>query len=124
MNNFVFLARQGYYNNTIFHRILQSFMIQGGDLTGTGCGTPGYTFADELPTKHSYGPGIVAMANSGPNTNGSQFFICTGSDSAIPERDAQLHAVWSGLVRDGRGTEDSCDAGWATRPAWGRPAAR
>ena len=78
VNNFVFLARQGYYDGTVFHRIMREFMIQGGDPTGTGSGSPGYRFADELPPKHSYEPGIVAMANSGANTNGSQFFICTG----------------------------------------------
>jgi len=81
VNNFVFLAKSGFYNEVIFHRIIKSFMIQGGDPTGTGCGGPGYQFKDELPPKHSYEPGIVAMANSGPNTNGSQFFICTGSDA-------------------------------------------
>ena len=80
VNNFVFLSQQGYYNGVIFHRIIQSFMIQTGDPTGTGA-DPGYSFADELPPKHSYDPGIVAMANSGPNTNGSQFFICTGADA-------------------------------------------
>jgi cyclophilin family peptidyl-prolyl cis-trans isomerase len=82
VNNFVFLSREGYYNNVIFHRIMKTFMIQTGDQTGTGSGTPGYKFEDELPPKHSYDPGIVAMANSGPNTNGSQFFICTGSEAA------------------------------------------
>ncbi len=81
VNNFVFLANQGYYNGVIFHRIIKTFMIQTGDPTGTGSGGPGYRFADELPPKHSYDPGVVAMANSGPNTNGSQFFICTGADA-------------------------------------------
>jgi cyclophilin family peptidyl-prolyl cis-trans isomerase len=81
VNNFVFLSKDGYYNNVIFHRIMKDFMIQTGDPTGTGGGRPGYEFADELPVKHSYGPGIVAMANRGPNTNGSQFFVCTGPDS-------------------------------------------
>ena len=81
VNNFVFLARQGYYNGIIFHRIIKTFMIQTGDPTGTGSGGPGYKFADELPPKHSYDPGIVAMANAGPNTNGSQFFICTGASA-------------------------------------------
>lgn len=81
VNNFVFLAKQGYYEGIIFHRIIKTFMIQTGDPTGTGRGGPGYKFADELPTKHSYEPGIVAMANAGANTNGSQFFICTGADS-------------------------------------------
>ncbi len=81
VNNFVFLSRQGYYNGVIFHRIIKTFMVQTGDPTGTGAGNPGYKFPDELPPKHSYDPGIVAMANSGPNTNGSQFFICTGADA-------------------------------------------
>ncbi len=81
VNNFVFLSRQGFYNNIIFHRIIKSFMVQTGDPNGNGSGGPGYKFADELPPKHKYDPGIVAMANSGPNTNGSQFFICTGQDA-------------------------------------------
>jgi signal peptidase I len=81
VNNFVFLSKQGFYNDVIFHRIIKSFMIQGGDPTGTGSGGPGYTFEDELKTPYTYEPGIVAMANAGPNTNGSQFFICTGKDS-------------------------------------------
>ena len=78
VNNFVFLSREGFYNGIVFHRIIKDFMIQTGDPKGNGTGGPGYKFADELPPKHKYDPGIVAMANSGPNTNGSQFFICTG----------------------------------------------
>jgi len=82
VNNFVFLANQGFYNNIIFHRIIKTFMIQTGDPKGTGGGGAGYKFNDELPVKHPYEAGIVAMANAGPNTNGSQFFICTGPDSS------------------------------------------
>lgn len=78
VNNFVFLANEKFYDGVVFHRIIKSFMIQGGDPTGTGGGGPGYRFADELRVKRSYDPGIVAMANSGPNTQGSQFFICNG----------------------------------------------
>ena len=81
VNNFVFLSRQGFYDNVRFHRVIKEFMIQTGDPTGTGAGGPGYQFADELPPKYQYEPGIVAMANAGPNTNGSQFFICTGAQS-------------------------------------------
>lgn len=80
VNNFVFLSKEGFYNNVTFHRIIKTFMIQTGDPQGTGRGGPGYKFADELKTSHKYEPGIVAMANSGPNTNGSQFFICSGDD--------------------------------------------
>jgi len=82
VNNFVFLSQQGFYNGVIFHRIIKTFMIQTGDPQGTGMGGPGYKFADELPPKHKYDVGIVAMANAGPNTNGSQFFICTGPDAS------------------------------------------
>jgi cyclophilin family peptidyl-prolyl cis-trans isomerase len=75
VNNFVALARQGYYDNVTFHRVVPEFVIQGGDPEGSGRGGPGYTFADE-PVKGEYTHGAVAMANAGPNTNGSQFFIC------------------------------------------------
>ncbi len=76
VNNFVFLARQGFYNNTFFHRVISNFMVQGGDPTGTGMGGPGYKFSDEFnPGLRHDKPGVLSMANSGPNTNGSQFFI-------------------------------------------------
>ncbi len=74
VNNFIFLARDGYYDGIIFHRIISGFMIQGGDPTGSGSGGPGYKFDDE-PVTRSYTRGTLAMANAGPNTNGSQFFI-------------------------------------------------
>jgi cyclophilin family peptidyl-prolyl cis-trans isomerase len=74
VNNFVFLAQEGFYDNTIFHRAIEGFMIQGGDPEGTGMGGPGYRFADE-PFEGEYVRGVVAMANAGPDTNGSQFFI-------------------------------------------------
>ncbi|MEE8421073.1 MAG: peptidylprolyl isomerase [Dehalococcoidales bacterium] len=74
VNNFVFLAREGFYDNTTFHRIIPGFMAQGGDPTGTGTGGPGYKFADEF-SKHTHVTGALSMANSGPDTNGSQFFI-------------------------------------------------
>ena len=74
VNNFVFLAREGFYNGTTFHRVIPDFMAQGGDPTGTGTGGPGYKFADEF-TKHTHVTGALSMANAGPNTNGSQFFI-------------------------------------------------
>ncbi len=74
VNNFVFLAREGFYDGVIFHRVIEGFMIQGGDPTGTGRGGPGYKFADE-PVTRSYTRGTLAMANAGPNTNGSQFFV-------------------------------------------------
>jgi cyclophilin family peptidyl-prolyl cis-trans isomerase len=78
VNNFVFLALNHFYDGVIFHRIINGFMCQGGDPTGTGRGGPGYQFEDELPKPREYQIGSVAMANAGPNTNGSQFFMVSG----------------------------------------------
>jgi len=82
VNSFVFLARYHYYDGIVFHRIIPGFVLQGGDPTGTGTGGPGYQFADELPKAGSYKLGSLAMANAGPNTNGSQFFVISGPDGA------------------------------------------
>lgn len=83
VNNFVFLAKEHFYDNVIFHRIMKTFMIQTGDPQGNGTGGPGYNIKDELSKKYKYEKGIVAMANQGsPNTGGSQFFICSGPESA------------------------------------------
>jgi cyclophilin family peptidyl-prolyl cis-trans isomerase len=96
VNNFVFLARQGYYDGVIFHRTIKGFMIQTGDPTGTGRGGPGYQFADEQ-VQRRYTRGIVAMANAGPNTNGSQFFIVHGADVGLPPSYTIFGRVTGGL---------------------------
>ncbi|MFC4101085.1 peptidylprolyl isomerase [Paenibacillus xanthanilyticus] len=82
VNSFVFLANEKFYDGIKFHRIIETFMIQTGDPLGNGTGGPGYDIPDELDNGHQYEEGIVAMANAGPNTGGSQFFICTGPDAA------------------------------------------
>ena len=96
VNNFLFLAGDGFYDGVIFHRVIKGFMIQGGDPTGTGMGGPGYNFRDELEGGGKYSRGTVAMANAGPNTNGSQFFICH-SDAGLPHSYSIFGKVTSGL---------------------------
>ncbi len=95
VNNFVFLSREGFYKNVKFHRIIKGFMIQGGDPTGTGMGGPGYSFEDE-PVKRDYKRGTLAMANAGPNTNGSQFFIMH-ADVPLPKNYTIFGQVSTGL---------------------------
>jgi peptidylprolyl isomerase len=98
VNNFVFLARYHYYDDIIFHRIIQGFVCQGGDPTGTGRGGPGYAFEDELPKPGQYVLGSVAMANAGPNTNGSQFFLISGSSGMqLPPAYALFGKIVKGL---------------------------
>ncbi|MFC1700168.1 peptidylprolyl isomerase [Patescibacteria group bacterium] len=96
VTNFVYLSRLGFYNGTIFHRIVNNFMIQGGDPLGNGTGGPGYNFSDEEITK-DYERGIVAMANSGPNTNGSQFFIVHKDQPDLPKNYVIFGKVIDGL---------------------------
>ena len=96
VNNFVFLAQEGFYDGVVFHRVISDFMIQGGDPTGTGRGGPGYKFEDEVagnPLRHE--TGVISMANAGPNTNGSQFFI---THSPQPHLDG-MHTVFGKLVK-------------------------
>ncbi len=107
VNNFVFLAREGFYDGTVFHRVLPDFMIQGGDPTGTGRGGPGYKFEDETknnPNKHKVGS--LSMANAGPNTNGSQFFITHVATDWLNGK----HTVF-GEVRSGQDVVDAVKQG-------------
>lgn len=98
VNNFVFLARQGFYDNTTFHRVIPDFMAQGGDPTGTGRGGPGYDFRDEIDRSLTFdGPGILAMANAGPNTNGSQFFITYAATPWLNGRHTIFGKVTEGM---------------------------
>ncbi len=98
VNNFVVLSRYGYYDGVPFHRVIPGFMIQGGDPTGQGNGGPGYEFEDELPAAGEYEIGSLAMANAGPDTNGSQFFVVTGdSGVALPPDYSLFGKVTSGM---------------------------
>lgn len=96
VNNFVFLARAGYFDGLTFHRVVSGFVIQGGDPAGDGTGGPGYTIPDELPDD-GYPAGSVAMANAGPDTGGSQFFIVTGDASFLPNAYSKFGRVVRGL---------------------------
>jgi len=97
VNNFVFLARERFYDGTVFHRVIADFMIQGGDPTATGGGGPGYQFEDELDNPHKHQVGSLSMANAGPNTNGSQFFITHIATDWLNDK----HTVF-GQVRSGQ----------------------
>ena len=96
VNNFVFLAKDGYYDGVIFHRVVPGFVAQGGDPTGTGRGGPGYKFRDEIEGEGRYDRGTVAMANVGPHTNGSQFFICL-DDVGLPHAYTIFGRVTDGM---------------------------
>lgn len=107
VNNFVFLAREGFYDGVSFHRVIENFMIQGGDPTGSGSGGPGYRFEDEFdgnPLTHE--KGVISMANAGPGTNGSQFFITHGPQPHLDGR----HTVF-GKVTSGQDVVDAIEGG-------------
>ena len=107
VNNFVFLAREGYYDGLTFHRVISNFMIQGGDPTGSGSGGPGYNFEDETdgnPLNHK--TGVISMANAGPNTNGSQFFVTHSPQTHLDGR----HTVF-GKVTSGQDVVDAVEQG-------------
>ena len=107
VNNFIFLSREGYYDGLKFHRVIPDFMIQGGDIEGTGAGGPGYKFEDEIvPELKHDSPGILSMANAGPGTNGSQFFI---THLATPWLDGK-HTVF-GKVTEGQEVVDAINQG-------------
>src|SRR6059058_3553321 len=105
VGNFLKLARDGFYDGIVFHRVIEDFMVQGGDPTGTGAGGPGYQFEDEF-NRHKVERGALAMANAGPNTNGSQFFIVTAD--ACPWLDGK-HTVF-GQVTNGMDVVDAISA--------------
>jgi cyclophilin family peptidyl-prolyl cis-trans isomerase len=96
VNSFVYLARWHYYDGIVFHRVIPGFVLQGGDPTGTGAGGPGYKFNDELPKAGRYELGSLAMANAGPHTNGSQFFVISGPDGM---RLPPLYALFGKVVK-------------------------
>ena len=107
VNNFVFLAREKFYDGTVFHRVIDNFMIQGGDPTGTGRGGPGYRFEDEVDNNpHKHQVGSLSMANAGPNTNGSQFFITHIATDWLNGK----HTVF-GQVRSGQDVVNAIQAG-------------
>lgn len=107
VNNFVFLARDGFYDGTVFHRVISDFMVQGGDPTGTGRGGPGYRFEDETKgNPHKHQVGSLSMANAGPNTNGSQFFIT----HVVTDWLNGKHTVF-GQVRSGQNVVNSIKQG-------------
>ncbi len=114
VNSFVFLARWHYYDGIVFHRIIPGFVLQGGDPTGTGAGGPGYKFKDELPKPGRYELGSLAMANAGPHTNGSQFFVISGPDGV---RLPPLYALFGKVVKGLDVVEAINDIGTAS----GRP---
>lgn len=107
VNNFIFLAKQSFYDGLSFHRVIDGFMIQGGDPTGTGRGGPGYTFDDEVEDNPlSHDAGVISMANAGPNTNGSQFFITRAPQ---PHLDGK-HTVF-GHLQEGQDVVDAIEQG-------------
>lgn len=98
VNNFVFLTREGFYNGVSFHRVISNFVIQGGDPTGTGSGGPGYRFQDEFTgNPHKHGTGYLSMANAGPGTNGSQFFVTHSPQSHLDGRHTVFGKVTSSM---------------------------
>ncbi len=107
VNNFVFLSRQGFYDSVTFHRVIPNFMVQGGDPTGTGRGGPGYQFEDEFTNNpHRHGTGSLSMANAGPGTNGSQFFVTHAPQAHLDGR----HTVF-GQVTAGQDIVDAIQQG-------------